>query len=330
MIHDIHSPITYKGQRLRYTDGKGQGKIGTHAFEADTTIARLVLRLLGPRRPEPYYDIINKIDSKTLGLADRGYEDTNITATEAIESLGVRTVPVLARAIPAEIIHDNNRLSIEDAKNMGIIHPDDDPIQIFRGYITPYRVRDVDIFDEENGEMDNHYYNNVTKMVAQGLCDMQIDNSIPVGVRESFIRDKNFLQLVRMNRQNNNAIDFRSDASLVENYFDIKQYLRWFSKQTMKDLAKIHISGNVHRYPTTHNYCLDGRIMDNDGWGPGTRREFAGDFDTAFYGFDSFYRSMIELFDLRIDAEYLWDSSLQAYNQTWDRLSDADFSLKRL
>lgn len=235
-ILSSESGISWRGANFKYLDAKGTGyleHVSTDINSVDNP--KYLLRV----RPS-----VNKIvkgesdDLTTWGGTSLDWNDKDIELSEHFADLGIRTIPIVACLKLNQVLDSGgNILSIEEAKQKKIILETDEPGIILRGFVTPFRLKDVlynpdekDMYGIETTTKDIERKRNI---LLKAIEDTKEDISIPLEVRKTFE--------------------------------DPNNYAVWLSSTIGEQVKLMHKNGYVHGYLSAlHNITLDARVMDLD------------------------------------------------------------------
>lgn len=267
------------GVRYRYLDAKGTGNIDVIEKNGKGLVDERFSRFL---KPTPSYPA-SAYSEKTWGQATRGWTDIDIKAYKKFQELGIKTVPIVATASIDEVLDkDGNIISIKEAKEQGYLNSQTDPYQIFRAWVTPFRLHEIE-FDPE-GEF------------HMGFDPTSKDIELKRSVLKSAMEDIGI--------------------------GNVKDYLEWLAKEIGGGLGLMHKNGVGHGFlGGLHNITLDGRFMDLDSVviSKGTNLQIMQDkggildVDTRFY--KGIYEGVPRLFDLDIDPRGLFEIMLNEYHK---------------
>lgn len=234
--------ISYGNQVFNYLDSIGIGLIDdSHTGVKQDDTHKLFFSMdVSP----PYPSRSDTKEEKTWGLATKSWMEIDIEKGALFDKLGIRTVPIVAMADIYEIEDENgNIVSVLDAKAKGLIAKNTVPVDVFRAWVTPYRLKEVlhqrDAFENKLIPLPQREHARRKAILLAAFEDMQSDTSIPQKVRDA-ISGKNGI-------------------------LDIDTYLEWFTEALGENVGKMHGHRISHSYLTElHNITLDARIVDLD------------------------------------------------------------------
>lgn len=177
------------------------------------------------QRPRVSFDPAYPDETKTLGILDKPYAENDIQMAEKFLRAGIRTYRPIALIKIEEIIDvDFGTISVKEAKNSGFLKENDDPVVEVRAFGT--RARVGDLFG---------IYNRTHPDDPDTI--KLIEDAMKLVAQEQSIDPENFSK---------------------------EDYLEWFTKTMVANVARMHNKKWIHGYLTSHNVTLDARIVDLD------------------------------------------------------------------
>lgn len=275
-----NSDITDKnGTRYRYLDVKGTGNIDVVDRQRPSVKESRYSRFL---RPIPNYPA-GAYSEKTWGQATKSWIEIDIRMMKKFQELGIKTIPIPSAVRLDEVLDkDGNKISIEEARKQGYINSATEPYQVFRAYVTPFRLHEIAYNPEFEYQM--------------GLDTTQKDIEVKRAVLRSAMEDVG-----------------------IES---VEGYLEWLASEVGLGLGTMHKNGIGHGYlGGLHNITLDGRFMDLDSviMSKGENHQIEVDRDGILNPHAGFvkgiFRGVPKLFGLDIDPKHLLDITLSQYHK---------------
>lgn len=280
MILTSNVAIPYRDATIQYVDAKGTGfidEVERERFHPERQASEYRLK---PSRTIVVNDSL--FGTAPLGAFDNFDVNSEITGIQKLESIGVRTVPWLAKVAIDEIINRVGRRWKIDSDG-----PYSGLSILFRGWVTPFRLSEV-AFDLEDYPYETEAERKRV-IVRTAVEDMlQNDSSIPSNI--------------------NTTPD------------GIKNYLEWLARTFGQQVGIMHANRYQHgNLITLHNITLDARIVDADTvlsystFGPWD--EYIDNFykDGPFY--ELILRGIPQLFELDINPDRLIRIARDAYRK---------------
>ncbi len=247
-----------EGRLYRDIDIKGSG------YGQDLGIGMEVVE------PSIYYGDESYPGGKTLGVLDKSYAETDIDMTEKFLRANIRTYRSVALIKLKEIVdREGKRITIEEAKKLGIIKETDEPVIEIRAFGTRSRVVEIE----------------------RGYYEGKFDSNDPN--KQKILNDAMALIAQEQN------ID--PEKLTKKDYFD------WFVKTIVINVARMHNRKWIHGYLTGHNITLDARIVDLDSIetlkeinerkksGEIVEKSFSHDLETLIFTLENFGYILFEL-----------------------------------
>ena len=162
----------------------------------------------------------------TTGIVNEELIRRDINFSEKFLKAGIRTHRVIAILELKEVIDNNgNKISIAEAKKIGILSEKDEPVIEVRAFGVRSRIHDV------------------------------IDD----------LRGRDFLRAYESSRLLSDAKNIVAQELNIEpDKFTNNDYFDWLIITTAINMARMHYNKWVNGYVTAHNLTLDGRIVDLD------------------------------------------------------------------
>ncbi len=230
----------------RDVDIKGLGYIETGLPELNRSPTASVKDVkIQHQNPEKAWGILNSEDA---------FRDKD--CTEMFREYGIRTHGVIAIIALEEIIHQGKKISITEAKSLGLIPENSDPVLEVRAFGTHARLKDV------------HF---------DSFTELSLDTTSRAK-RNLLVEDARLL--------------LAQELGVDPEDFGAKQHYRWLAKTVGKSLGLMHKHGWIHSYLREgHNITLDGRIIDFESAkyvGPESAQNFQDEFNAAFVSLQTF------------------------------------------